>query len=297
MLISRNFDLEDAGFPLLRVPPIAWNEGGDAGGGGASPGGSGDDGGQGGGDSGGDSGGPSEGKGDAGGDGSSSDYVTPDQLKGVLEASRRQTQGDLEEIRNGQKTISETLTALNKRLDEMGSTAKPGKKKEEGGSESQEVVELRRKMAEFEEVNRDLASRAEAAESQRRDYEFETKVKASLVKAGCTNPDAAYLVAKPMLNHAEDGRVFATVKSQFGQEDVELDDWVVKHFSESTLPQLFKGKMRGGSPADGDAGGGGGAYDFTKEQILDDPEAYAADPEKARRALEQGRVKGVARPQ
>ncbi len=185
------------------------------------------------------------------------------------------------------------MKAIADRLEALASPPKSGDD-DKKRAEDTERAELKRQLAAVQDELKASKSRADEEARLRKDSEFQTAVKAALNKAGCINAEAAFLVIQPYLKD-EEGRIFATVKSEFGEEDLELDPYIEREFSENILPQLFKGKMRAGSPAAGDAGGGKG-FVFTKEQLLDNPELYAQDPEKARAALEAGQVKGVPKP-
>ena len=295
---------------LFRLPPICFQNEGDGGGagGGAPQGGAGDGGaakdkGK---DDGGNAGdkGKGDGKGDAdaGGDGKpkGDEPVTSKILHGVLDAHRRTSQQELKKLADQQAGLQGTLEKIQERLETLGSSGSgdaddgaEGKKKK--STEDTEKVELKRQLSELKKRMEKTEADRVAAEGRERDYKFETRVKAALVKAGCTNPEEAFLVIRPRLKTTEEGVIFAAVKSQWGDEDLNVMEYIEREFSENILPQLFKGKMRQGSPAGGDAGDGGGGHLFTREQIFD-PEVYAKDPEKARAALEHGQVRGVPKP-
>lgn len=307
-MLTRFCDLDD-GVLLRGILPICWQNQGEGGGGGASSGGSGDAGAQGGdgdagagdagaGDAGakdGEGGEGGEGEGDKGkGKGKEPDYITPRQLQGVLDAHKRTSQAEFKKFANTQSEQTKTMKAIADRLEALQTAPPKSGDDDKKRAQDTENAELKRQLAEMKTQLDSTTSRADEADRLREDNEFQTTVKAALNKAGCTNPEEAYLVIHPRLK-TESGRIFATVKTEFGEEDLELDAYVEREFSENILPQLFRGKMRTGSPASGDVGGGKG-FQFTREQLLDNPEAYAADPEKARAALEAGQVKGVPKP-
>lgn len=302
--------------------PICFFADGDGGGGG-SPGGSGDGGspsggaggsggsggsaggepgagaGAGGGPGQGDGGSPGAGNGDKGDKGNGQpQYVTPQILQGVLEAHKRASQAEIAKLRDQNKQLVETLTALNKRLEQLA-TPKGGSSKkgdDDKGADDSEKVELRRKIAELESRLQENERKRQEAEQREREFKFRTAVKDALVKAGCIAPDEAFLVIKPRLSMSDDGeRIFATVKTEWGEQDLTLEEYIQREFAENVLPQLFRGKMRPGAPAGGDSGGGR-SFMYTREQILDNPEEYAKDPEKARQAIERGLVKGLDLP-
>jgi len=223
-------------------------------------------------------------------------FVTPTALQGVMDANKRQTQTELKKLADQNSALQTSIDALTKSIADKGGDGSGGDPK--GGKkapEDSEIVELRRSVAELKDKAKNADSRAETEKELRLDTDFKNTVTAALVAAGCEKPDEAYLVIKPRLQHElETGRVFATVKTEYGEEDLELKAYIERHFREEVLPHVFKGKMRTGAPAGGDEGGGGG-YQFTREQALN-AEDYAKDPEKYRKAIEQGRVKGILRP-
>lgn len=267
------------------------------------------DGGQGDGSAGGEGGGeppgdPSNPAGDPEGGGSAPeggahDPITPERLTSVLDARQRKQEAAFKKVTDQQAATQAALDEIRQSLSAMVKPKDPASDPPKGEpKESEDVVRLRRKVDELEARGKADAERAEAEATRRKDYQFQTDVKTALTKAGCVDPDAGFLVIKPKLSQSEDGaKIYATVESGYGEEDLSLEEYITREFSEGVAPFLFRGKVRQGGPAGGDSGGGGGGgYDFTKEQLLDNPELYAKDPERARAALEGGRVKGVQRP-
>jgi len=224
------------------------------------------------------------------------DFVTPTRLTQVLDARGRKADAAYKKLEAQNNELRSSMAKMQEMIAKIGEgSPKPDKKGEDGkDKEDPEKVELRRAVDELKRKFETAESRAEEQTKLRRNETFKRKVIDALVEAGCTKPEAAFRVIQPDLKSDEEvTRVFATVKSDYGEEDLDVSDYIRRVVAEDELPELFKGKMRAGSPAGGDAGSGGGAYVFTKEEILEHPELYAKDPEKARAAIEQGRVKGV----
>lgn len=231
-----------------------------------------------------------------GSSGSGSDqYITPERLTSVLDARQRKQEAEFKKFSAGQDELRQQIATLTEAL----SKKEPGKTGDGSGGkkepESQELIELRRKVDELTKTAETSKNRAEEEARLRRDGEFKSAVTSALQAAGCEKVEEAFLVIKPRLVHTEDGRIFATVKTEYGEEDVDLKTYIEKHFAEDILPHVFKGRMRAGSPASGDGGAGGGGYKFTKEQAFD-PKFYAEHTEEVRAAVEAGLVKGVPKP-
>lgn len=226
-------------------------------------------------------------------------FVTPTILTGVLEAQKRGTAEEFRKVAEGQKTLQETIAKLTEKLEESVKVGdgKNKKKDDSDSKDSAEVVELRRQNAQFQASAKESADRASELIQQKLDMQFEQIVRTELIKAECVDVAAALLVIKPHLKQSEDGnRVFSTVQSTYGESDVELAEYIARTFSEDICPFLFKGKMRSGSPASGDSGGGSGKYLFDRKELLGkDVRQYMKDPEAARAALESGGVKGFKR--
>jgi hypothetical protein len=248
---------------------------------------------------------PTGGNGDpAGGDNKDGDggnkpadqYVTPTILQNLLNAEKRRMSEEMKALAKQNESLSGSLEALTKRLEEVG---KPGKSEGKEGDkskdpESSELAELRRQLDQMKETSMQAEARAADERQKRLDQEFRNSVISQLVECGCEKPEEAFLVIKPRLTHdTESSKIFATVESEYGPQDLDLKTFIDRHFKEDILPHVFKGKMRSGGPAGGDNGGQG--YQFTREQAFD-PVAYAKDPEKHRAAIEAGRVRGMSRP-
>jgi len=226
-------------------------------------------------------------------------FVTPTALQGVIDAHKRTTSAELKKsgakIDSLQTSIDEIKTLIAGKKDGDGKTGDDDSPS--GKKVDPEIAELRRRLEQTEKaLQTEKASRA-TAEQKEEDFRFENTVKQALTSAKCEKPDAAFLVIKPLLKKKDDGTPFATVTLEGGLEtDVDLDTYIKRYFSEEVLPHVFKGKMRTGSPASGESGesGSGQGYDYTWEQVKD-PEFYAANLEKVRKAIESGRVKGMPR--
>lgn len=222
-------------------------------------------------------------------------YITPNLLQGIMNAEKRltteqfkkqadQTAGLQALIETLTKSLAEKDAATSAKGDDKGGKSKP--------PESAEMIELRRTVDELKETNKASDARAADERQKRFDTEFKNTVIAALTAAGCEKPEEAFLVIRPRLTHEpEEDKIFASVKSDYGSEDLDLKTYIERYFREDVLPHVFKGKMRTGAPASGDDGGSG-SFQFTKEQVFD-PEAYMKDPDKHREAIEKGRVRGL----
>ncbi len=221
-------------------------------------------------------------------------FVTPTILKGVLDANKRTSTEELQKLKTD---ITAQIDGIKEAI-AGGQGGGEGKKKASKGDDdqSQKLIELQRTVDTLTGKLKDSEDRADTESTRRQSSEFKTAVIRELVAAGCEKPEEAFLVIQPSLQRDDKtGRVFSVVKGEYGDEDLDLKVYIEREFREKVLPHVFKGKMRAGSPAGGDAGGGGGAYEFTKEQAFD-PALYTKDPEKYRAAIEQGRVKGIPKP-
>lgn len=242
--------------------------------------------------------------GDSGGDNPKSDgspgsqHVTPDILTGVLQ---RQQKSILKEVGKTFTTLQEQIEAQNKHLEDLRTASKPPKKggDDKGGdADSPELVELRRQVKELSDANSKARDEAKIARDQEVNTRFRTLIMDALVRAKCIKPEAVFRMIRPELEfEAETNRAFTSVKSEFGEEELEADAFIKRIVSEDaghpcSVPHLFEGKMRAGSPAGGDDGGPDGKYLYTMDQ-LNDPDFYVANAEKIRAALEQGKVKGA----
>lgn len=235
-----------------------------------------------------------EGSGEGSGEGQPQ-YVTPSALQGVMDAQKRTTLAEIRKIEEDNRKLRDSIEALTKSLEEKKASADKGKPADGKEAENTEVIELRRQLDELKRSSE--ASEARAAEERQRriDTEFKNNVISALNAADCERPEQTFRVIAPELNHdPESGRIFATVKTEYGEEDLDLKTYIERHFKEEIMPEVFRGKMRTGGPASGDAGAGG-KYQFTKDQVFN-IEEYAKDPEKYRQAIESGRVRGLNRP-
>ena len=193
--------------------------------------------------------------------------------------------------------LQASIEEMKKLLAQKKDAGTPGKGGDKGDKskepDSSEVIELRRRIDELTEKGKASDDRATTERELRVGQEFKNTVIAALTSAGCEMPEEAFLVIRPRLQHdVENQKIFATVETEtYGREELDLKTFIEREFRENILPHVFKGKMRTGGAAGGDTGSGSG-YQFTKEQALD-PAAYLADPEKHRKAIEQGRVRGV----
>ena len=235
---------------------------------------------------------PKKGKGK---EGDESSYITVDRLTSVLDARQRKQAVEFDKFTAEQKELQQKITTL---METLSSSKKEPGEKSGGGSggkqepENQELIELRRKVDELTKKAEVSGNRADEEAKMRRDGEFKNAVTSALSDAGCEKVEEAYLVIQPRLTHTDDGRIFATVKTEYGEEDVDLQTYIKKYFSEDVLPHVFKGRMRTGSPAGGDDGAGGGSFKFTKEQALD-PKFYLEHADEVRAAIEKGQIKGL----
>lgn len=219
--------------------------------------------------------------------------VTPAILKGVLDYQDRSTRETFQKLlKEQEKGFQTRLEKLEKVL---ASGEKQGKKAEETPPE---IVELRREVDEFRQKEAKLTEALEASKRRDSQYRFETQVKAALTRHGCKKPEEAYYVLAHRLTHDEDGnRIFAVVDGEYGREELELDNYISREVKENIIPEFFHGMVLSGSAAGGDSVDGEGKWKFTKEQIFDNPEFYAAHQKEIEQALQDGRVKGVPRPQ
>ena len=221
-------------------------------------------------------------------------YVTPTALQGVLDAQKRTFSTELKKTQDNIASLQSSIDELKKSLvaGKQSDDTKGGKPKTEA---EQQIIALQRQVDELKETARTADERASKAEQERRDSEFKTAVTQALIDAGCEKPDAAFLVIREHLQTDDTtGNIFSRVKSQYGEEDLDLKTFIEREFKEKILPHVFKGKMRLGSAAGGDSGGAGGSFEFTKDQAFD-AETYMKDPDKMRKAIESGKVKGIKR--
>lgn len=224
--------------------------------------------------------------------------ITAERLNSVLDARQRIHEAGLKKFAENQDALTTKITELTERLAAVADGSSKKKKADDSdkSAEGQQVIELRRELDQMKSKHQEALDRANKESKANHDNLFQQKVKDALTKAGCLDTENGFFVIKQKLSESEEGnRIFATVKTEYGEEDLDLDQYIEREFAENICPYLFKGKMKSGSPAGGDDGGGGGVYQFTKEQLLDNPEEYAKDPEKARSALERNQVKGVRR--
>ena len=223
---------------------------------------------------------------------SSDQFVTPTALQGVMDAHKRSTD-------EAQKKSDGNVAALQNQIEELTKVLAGKKDSDKDNDEKNkvdpELAELRRQVEQQTKLlEAEKQSRA-IAEAKEKSFRFENTVKAALIAANCEMPDAAFLVIKPLLKEKSDGSLFSTVKISDGnlETDLDLKTFIEREFSEVILPHVFKGKMRVGSPASGDPGDVvSGSYDCTWDQIQD-PQWYADNTDKARKALENKRVKGM----
>lgn len=280
-----------------RYLPVCHFAEGDAEGDGAPSGGQGGEAGQGGGEGGkgegGEKGGGKKPSGDAGGD-QGKQFVTPEILSGVLDAHKRTQNDALKKQSDVIKALQTSIEQLNEKLAKSGDAGggKPSGGGKGGKQDETETIELRRRVDQLAGKLKEATSRAEEEARLRQEESFQREVIDALSRAKCLKPSAVFRVIASDLKRSEDGRVFATVKTEYGEEDLDIDKYIERVVREEQLPELFEGTSRSGAPAGGDKGGKGGPFQFTRDQILD-PETYLKDIEKSRKAVEQGGVKGI----
>ena len=220
-------------------------------------------------------------------------YVTPTILKGVMDKQsstlREELGGQVKQLgENLEKAVS-TIAELRNQLAESASGgAKPGKK-EGGATEPPELVELRKQVKDLQEESQNNQKRAEAAQQAEQELRNRTTVSEALVRAKCKKPDGAYLLIKPLLTFGDEGKISATVDSEFGKRDLDLDVFVKEVFREQLYPELFEGTMRPGAPAGGDGSADGGKAKITMAQ-LSDPDFYEKNREAILAAAEKGQL-------
>jgi hypothetical protein len=220
--------------------------------------------------------------------------ITPAVLKGVLDYQDRSTRETFQKLlKEQEKGFQGRLEKLEKLI---ATEEKKGKQKAD--ETPPEIVELRRELDEFRQRETKLTEALDASKRRDSQYRFETQVKASLTRHGCKKPEEAYYVLAHRLTHDEEnGRIFAVVDGEYGREEMELDNYIQREVKENIIPEFFHGMVLSGSAAGGDSLDGEGKWKFTKEQVFDDPKFYAAHREEIEQALQDGRVKGVPRPQ
>jgi len=224
-------------------------------------------------------------------------YVTPSALQGVMDAHKRSQAESQKKSDDKVDALTKTIEGLTEKLAGKSSDG-DGDGEGDGSSKKKvdpEIAELNRRLKQTEDLLASEKSSRAAAEEKEENNRFEHAVKQALNEADCEKTDAAFLVIKPLLKKKDDGTPFATVTIDGGLEtDVDLKTYIKRYFSEEVLPHVFKGKMRTGSPASGEGGDSGGSqgYDYTWEQV-NDPDFYAANTDKVRKAIESGRVKGM----
>lgn len=230
--------------------------------------------------------------------GAGDQVITASRLSGVLDARARRQDAELKRF---QSTVESRIGEIGSKLEELFKTReepKGDKKKDPKADDDSEKVELKRKVDELMRRVEDAETRASSEREEKRQYWFETKVQDALVKAGCRRPEQAFLIVKPHLRMDDDGtRIYATVDSEWGEEEVTVDDYIKRVVREDLCPEFFPGyNSGGGSPASGDEGGSGGGYKYTWEQVKNNPEFYAANREAIDEALRRGQVKGAPKP-
>ena len=220
----------------------------------------------------------------------STQFVTPDILKGVLERQLKTYEEKLgktvSSYEEGLKTLHADLAALK----EAKPTSPPGGK-DASAAESSEIVGLRKHVKELEDAISKATLRAETADKKEKEYWFETTVKDALIRHVCVSPDIVFPAIRAKLKvDEENGKITATEETEFGIRDLTLDEYVKSVVAKKIVPQLFKGKMRPGSAAGGDEGLGEGGHKFTIDQ-LKNSDFYEKNLEAVRAALEAKQVK------
>jgi hypothetical protein len=220
--------------------------------------------------------------------------ITPEILKGVLDTQARTLKGDLDKTTQSFQTQVSDLTKQISELQKVSSPSSSGSaqdKKDQQELDSPELVALRQRVKELEDSNKKAVDEAARARQQEKDYRFRTAVMDSLVRAECTKPEHAFHVVSPLLKVDPDGRIYSTVKSEFGATELDLDDFVSKHVKEKVIPELFQGMVKPGSAAGGDEGSADGKYLFDLKELQANPEQWEKNLPAVRAALEQKRVK------
>lgn len=228
---------------------------------------------------------------DGGGDPKAPNYVTRETLTGAHNAMRRSIMDDL------RKSHGDFESRMTKLIEERLAPKDPDPKGK-GGEDPKLDPEQAKILREHQDAVRELEQmRKDLQETQtrERDYRFQTKVVDALTRLGCKKPEVAFKVIASdlQLDETNPDRVFATVKGDWGAEELELDDFLVRVVREDVIPELFEGVTKPGSPAGGDSGGS--HYLYTREQISD-PAFYRANKDKIRAALEKGLVRGIEKP-
>lgn len=236
--------------------------------------------------------------GQKGQDGDEPQYITADKLKGVLASQSKTLTKELSGLIT---PLQEQITRQQNELEVLRAEAKAEENSGKGGDgkggqkDSPELVELRRKVAEQADAISKARAEMEKAKQDATTTKFTQIVLDALTRAKCKKPQQVLRMIAPELEYDPEknpDRVFATVKSDFGEEELDVDDYVKREVAEKSMPELFEGKHRPGSPAGGDQGGGDGQYLFTMDQVRD-PAFYEKNAEAIRAALEQGKVKGA----
>lgn len=219
----------------------------------------------------------------------SQQVVTPDILKGVLEAQARTYQGHVEKA---VAAFQDQVSTLSKAVESAKApkSDSSSKKKGEPHLDDPELVELREKVKSLEDSSSKAVQEAERARQQERDYRFRTTVMDALVRAECSKPEAAFHVIRDSLKIDEDGRIYSTVDGEFGAREMDLDPYVSQHVKQNVIPELFAGQMRPGSGATGDQGSADGKHLFDLTKLQNNPEFWEKNIDKVRTAFEQKRV-------
>lgn len=224
-------------------------------------------------------------------------FVTREVLQGSQNALRRFLQEDLKKSTGSLK--DELANLVKSTLDERLTPSTPDSKgkgdgKDEKGVDPETAKVLREHQDAVRELN-ELKAKLNESQTRERDFRFKTRVMDALQKLGCKKPEFAFRVVARDLSLDEENpeRVYATIKGEWGDEELELEDFLTRVVRDEMIPELFDGVTKPGSPAGGDAGGT--HYLYTKEQISD-PQFYLENKDKIRTALEKGLVKGVSKP-
>lgn len=225
-------------------------------------------------------------------------FVTRETLQGSQQALRRALADDAKKSQSSMRDDLSKLIAetLDERLKNF--SAPDPKKKSKGDVDDDVDSETAKVLRKHQDAIDELVKvRADLTTSQanEKDFRFRTRVMDSLQKLGCKKPEYAFKIISEhlQLDENDPNRVFAKVKTEWGDEDMELDDYLLKHVRDEMIPELFEGVNKPGSPAGGDSSGS--HYLFTKEQI-GDPTFYMANKDKIREALQRGLVKGIGAP-
>ena len=225
-----------------------------------------------------------------------SPVVTADILKQITSQLQKDISGsvsskfdDLRSQLDTQRQEIETLRNTAKTVTSNSDNGKAG-----GEKENAELVDLRKKLAEYENRLIQTQSEMDAAQKREKETAFKHQVMEALTNARCKKPDVAFAYMRDTLERDGD-RIFKTVDSPYGRKAYDLPEYIKEVFSEEILPELFEGKVRAGSAAGGDHGGSDGQWLYTKEQV-EDPEFYMANREDVLKAIDQGKVKGIPAP-